>query len=217
MSARKDYAKRIKAALGKSVVGFIEAGRELTKAKAELEHGQFEDMVEEDLAMNPSTARRLMSIAAHPVLSNRAHVHDLPPTWGTLYELTKVPIPRLEAKLKDGTINPQMERKDVTALIPGKRTRRRRPKQQRRELADEPIPGDTPLERWQYSVGFIAGEAISLEAFWTRTFKEEWKEFEVSSDLVTLAQQAADAWVKIANDLTLRAGAIPIRRKDHGN
>jgi hypothetical protein len=38
-----------------------------------------------------------MMIADHPVLSKRAHVHVLPPSWRTLYELTKVPEPVLIA------------------------------------------------------------------------------------------------------------------------
>jgi hypothetical protein len=70
------------------------------------------------------------------------------------------------------------------------------------KLAPEDLPGDTSEQRWQYSVGNMAGEAISLQAFWDKTFGEAWKSFEVSSDLVTLAQQAADAWTQIANELT---------------
>jgi hypothetical protein len=53
----------------------------------------------------------------------------------------------------------------------------------------------------------MAEEAISLEAFWNKTFGEEWKQFEVSSDLVTLAQQAADAWTRIADELTKRSNS----------
>jgi hypothetical protein len=37
----------------------------------------------------------------------------LPPHWGTLYELTKLSDDEFEEKLADGTINPEMERKDI--------------------------------------------------------------------------------------------------------
>jgi hypothetical protein len=84
-----------------------------------------------------------------------------------------------------------------------------------RELAPE-LEGDTPQQQWEYSVGNMAGDAISLQAFWDRTFGAEWREFAVASDLVTLAQQAAEAWAAIADELTTRAGAIPIRRAGHG-
>ncbi len=53
----------------------------------------------------------LMDIAEHPALSNRAHVHVLPASWGTLYELTKLPPETLEAKIEEGAITPKTERK----------------------------------------------------------------------------------------------------------
>jgi hypothetical protein len=79
------------------------------------------------------------------------------------------------------------------------------PNRQKPELAPEDLPGDTPQEQWQRSVGNMAGEAVSLEAFWTKTFGKEWEGFDVPSDLVTLAREAADAWTQIANKLTTRA------------
>jgi hypothetical protein len=58
-----------------------------------------------------------MKIAKHPVLSNAAHAPFLPSSWSTLYELTKLPTKKLEAKLEDGTITAETERKQVRALI----------------------------------------------------------------------------------------------------
>jgi hypothetical protein len=60
----------------------------------------------------------LMAIARHPIISNRNHGNDLPPSWRTLYELSRVPEKKLLAKIADGTINPKIERKDVVALLP---------------------------------------------------------------------------------------------------
>jgi hypothetical protein len=87
-------------------------------AKSDLDHGEFETMVRDDLKMDPSTARRLMAIAEHPIISNRAHGHVLPPSWRTLYELTKLPDATLKAAIRDGLIGPEMERKDVVKLKP---------------------------------------------------------------------------------------------------
>jgi hypothetical protein len=36
------------------------------------------------------TAQMLMAVARHSVLSNTAHGRLLPPSWRTLYELTKL-------------------------------------------------------------------------------------------------------------------------------
>lgn len=48
-------------------------------------------MVRLELPFGESTAEKLMKIASHPLLSKSEHVPILPPAWGTLYELTKLP------------------------------------------------------------------------------------------------------------------------------
>lgn len=108
-----------------AVEGFIEAGRWLIEAKDDLQHGEFEKMVQDDLQMSPRTGRRFMEIARHPVISNRTLLSDLPPAWGALYELTKVEPAVLKAAIKDGRVNPKMERKEVAARRPvrGRRDR----------------------------------------------------------------------------------------------
>jgi hypothetical protein len=62
-----------------------------------------------------SQLRRLLpnAMRSNPVISNRCHVNALPPSMCTLYELTKLPEEILRQKLKDGSINPKLERKDV--------------------------------------------------------------------------------------------------------
>jgi protein gp37 len=72
-------------------------------------------MIENDLPFKPSTAQRLMKIAADERLSNAAHGQFLPPSWRTLYELTKLPDDVFEAKLKSGEIHPEMQRKDAVS------------------------------------------------------------------------------------------------------
>jgi hypothetical protein len=63
---------------------------------------------------------------------------------------------------------------------------------------------DTAQQRWEFSLRNLAGDAISLSAFWSREFGN-WKRFNVASDLVTLAQQAADAWKQLARELKDKA------------
>ena len=62
-------------------------------------------------------------------------------------------------------------------------------------------------ERWERSLSNVAGELISLRAFWTREFGEEWETFGVPSAAVTLAKQAAKEWTELAADLTKRRKA----------
>jgi hypothetical protein len=96
------------------VANIIERGRVLIEAKEELAHGSFEATVKRHFSMDQG--QQLMKVARHPVLSNTDHGRLLPASWRTLYELTKLPNDILTAKLKDGTINPRMEKKDVLAI-----------------------------------------------------------------------------------------------------
>jgi hypothetical protein len=76
------------------------------------------------------------------------------------------------------------------------------------EVTDETDVNDTPEVRWQTSLGNLAGEAIALQAYWTKTFGD-WQKFSAPSDLATLAQQAAAAWLGIASELGRPAMLAP--------
>jgi hypothetical protein len=68
---------------------------------------------------------------------------------------------------------------------------------------DAPEADDDGRERsWQRSLGNFAGEALTMPAFWTREFGPQWKDLRATSDLIVLAQQAADTWREIATHLT---------------
>jgi hypothetical protein len=94
------------------VENIIERGRLLAQAKEELDHGAFEAMVKRHFDLG--TARMYRIVAAHPVVSNRCHGNALPASLRTLFELTKLPAEVLQARLKDGSINPRTERGHVT-------------------------------------------------------------------------------------------------------
>jgi len=114
----QEFAERISACWRRSVEAIFEAGRWLIRAKDKLEHGQFEAMVEGNLPFGASTAQRIMAIARDPRLSNPAHGQLLPPSWRTLYELTKLSDSEFTHGIESGVIRPDMERK---VLINGAR------------------------------------------------------------------------------------------------
>jgi len=73
--------------------------------------------------------------------------------------------------------------------------------------------GDSEQERWQrslWNLSHMAGDAVAIRASWTREFGD-WEKFEIPSQLVTLARQAAKEWTEIATDLAQRHedAAIP--------
>jgi hypothetical protein len=114
----QEHVRLISAAWQKGVESIIETGERLHQAKADpdMPHGSFEAMIQCKLPFGPRTAQRLMAIASNTVLSNPTHVSHLPPAWGTLAELAKLPTTLLLTKIEDGSINPMMQRKDVKAL-----------------------------------------------------------------------------------------------------
>jgi hypothetical protein len=98
-----------------AVENLVAIGQHLREAKEELDHGEFGPMLKR-IQFSEGTARKYMAIAAHPVISNRSNWNALPPSWTTLYELTKLPPDVLEAKIADGTITPEFEGTAVAAL-----------------------------------------------------------------------------------------------------
>jgi hypothetical protein len=79
-----------------------------------------------------------------------------------------------------------------------------------RGAADEQRQRKLAEEQWQCSLTNIAGNAVSLRAFWKKTFGD-WEKFEVPTDLLDLAKQAALAWDQLATDLAKDVGLRPAR------
>jgi hypothetical protein len=110
----KTFAELISGTWQQQASAIIETGRHLIGAKQELSREEYGALVGLKLPFTSSTARKLMLIAENQIVC--AHVHKLPPSWGTLYELTKLSDEVLRTAIKDGRINPKMQRKDVRAL-----------------------------------------------------------------------------------------------------
>jgi hypothetical protein len=66
---------------------------------------------------------------------------------------------------------------------------------------EEPCPDcDTPEDFWRRGLSNMAGDAIAMRSYWSRQYGG-WQSYKVTSELVTLARQAADAWTELANFL----------------
>jgi hypothetical protein len=113
----KLWAGKIFSAWQKTVESYIEVGQLLIEARQNLAHGEYEAMIKSDLPFSAATARKLVAIADHQVLSNRSHGNVLPSNWTTLYQLALLPPDRCKQCIENGAINPKMQRKDAAALI----------------------------------------------------------------------------------------------------
>ena len=117
------YSRAINGEWRKSVSAIVEVGKLLIQAKRLCEHGQFlrlfkghENAVSDPVPFSERTAERLIAVASHAVLSNPTHASDLPQSWGTLYELTKLDDETLLAGIKAGEITPETTRAQAAAM-----------------------------------------------------------------------------------------------------
>ena len=111
---------RITARWQDTVDGILECGRLLVQARESAEHGEWGEIFEKrKVPFGKRTAQRLMQLSRNDLISDATHVSHLPASWGTLYELSQVPEPDLRRAFDEGRIHPEMERKDVKALIYG--------------------------------------------------------------------------------------------------
>ena len=163
MHTADDFASAIARRWQDSVLAIIDVGKLLLGAKAALPHGRFGAMVEgEKVPFGWQAANKLMATAQHAVLTNSAHVRNLPSSWRTLYELTRAPDEAIRGWLTDGTIHPEMERKDVLSLLRSLRSSTRkavasRPGKYNLILADPP---------WKYDFMSRSPEASSSRTRW---------------------------------------------------
>lgn len=110
------WATQINNAWRSSIEGILEAGHLLRKAKEDLGHGKFLNMIESELPFSVAMAQRLMKIAADQRITNTEHVPHLPASWGTLYELTKLDTRTFVRAIADGAIHVCMTRAAATSL-----------------------------------------------------------------------------------------------------
>lgn len=109
------WAIRISARWRMGVESIISTGRLLNEAKAALPHGGFGAVLAQ-LPFGERQAQMLMAIANHPIASNPQYVALLPPSWGTIYDCTRLPIAEFERGVAQGIIRPDMERNDIERL-----------------------------------------------------------------------------------------------------
>jgi hypothetical protein len=113
------YASRILAAMKRTVDGIFATAAAIAAAKRGLPHGQWMQLFEERrVPMSISTADRFLAIhvARERLMANSAHGPNLPPSWRTLYELTRLPEDTLTWAQQSGRIHADLERRDISQL-----------------------------------------------------------------------------------------------------
>lgn len=101
---------------GRTVDAILAEATFYVDAKTRLGHGNWLPFLEE-IGVTDRTARRFMAIAAHADLSNRTHVSDLPPSWGTLAVLAQLPDGELPALVEAHSITPETTRAEAQQIV----------------------------------------------------------------------------------------------------
>ena len=110
------WVSRINAAWQNATASIIETGELLNASKAVIPYGEWNVMIKTQLPFGYETARRLMSIANHPLLSNNTTWSKLPPSWRTLFELSLIEEKQLEQKIVEGEVTSDLTTRDAVAL-----------------------------------------------------------------------------------------------------
>jgi N6-adenosine-specific RNA methylase IME4 len=133
----KDWVALIAASHRSNIEQFIHTGRLITAAKDALPHGEFGEMIKA-LPFSARMAQIYMTVAADARITNAKHISHLPAHIGTLYEISKLQDAEFEAHIADGTIRPDMERRDIaTAVKQARRAARERELGQRQLKAPD--------------------------------------------------------------------------------
>ncbi len=100
-----------------SNVATITGVKKLIEAKKALKkrEGSFLQLLEA-LGQDADKIERLIIIAMHPVLSDSALARNLPLGWTTQFALAKIPPDTLLGFIADGTISPNLTRREAEAL-----------------------------------------------------------------------------------------------------
>jgi hypothetical protein len=113
-----EWAAVIKADLGRTVEGFIAAGKHLSEAKASVGHGEWLPMLA-TIGIQDRAAQKLMAIGFNPAFANTGNCTYLPKSERALYELSRAPADLIEARIQDGSITPSMTIKDAKDIVRG--------------------------------------------------------------------------------------------------
>ena len=135
---RVDSVDRITREYEKTVNSTLMIGKYLLKDKYELPHGEFMEMVENELPFGSRTAQVLMQISRNTVLANTQSSAVLPRSLSALVELAKIKPDLLERELNVGSIHPDMTCKDAQLLY--EKIHNAQYEKRQKEFVDTPQP-----------------------------------------------------------------------------
>ena len=115
----EQWANLIRSKWQDNVRGIFDVGLLLFNSREELKAPAFWTMVREKLGYAESTVRQLILVGTNSRLLD-VGMPTLPPSWYTLYALTRLTDEQFDHGIESGVIHAGMERKDIALLKPPK-------------------------------------------------------------------------------------------------
>jgi hypothetical protein len=112
---REQYATEINALWKQAQNAFLRIGHYLELAKERLPHGEFEQMIANELPFDKRTAFMIRA-ASKAVRSGRLPAERLPPNYSVIYQLATLDDDKLKAAEAEGLIRPTLRRAEVIAF-----------------------------------------------------------------------------------------------------
>ncbi|MBF0154546.1 MAG: hypothetical protein HQL64_12460 [Magnetococcales bacterium] len=112
------YQKRITESYAASVDSILATCRLLAEAKGTLEREEWK-ILQESLIFTAPTIRKMIQIGESERFKNARMRAFFPPHWYTLYEIMQLPEEVYQQAMADGSITPEVERKQIEALKTG--------------------------------------------------------------------------------------------------
>ena len=125
-----DYFSKICGSWYKAAQSIIETGKFLLEAKEQLGSSKFAALrrqLEDQNIMSNTTISKIMKIAENTVLIKAEYQKYLPPSYETLYQLSRQDDIILEEKICNHEITPEIQQKDVKEIFPYKNKPRNEP------------------------------------------------------------------------------------------
>ena len=120
-----NYLISITSAWNKAAMSIIEVGRQLNEAQNDLNKIEFRQLkreLEDQRIMSNSTITKLRMIANNVVLTREENQKYLPPSYETLYLLTRVEDDELEKAFVNQQISTETQRSNISEIFGSQKT-----------------------------------------------------------------------------------------------
>ena len=111
-----DHANTISASWRSAAASIIETGRLINIAEQELlpaEYRQLREYLATNSGLSQTVISKLKTISRNPLLLDPNYQSQLPPSYATLYHISKIENKKLKQALENGVINADTQLKDI--------------------------------------------------------------------------------------------------------